>query len=195
MSSRDSKPRRAGRMPFGVGAGVIALGLVVLLAYGVNATGHGDSIDAQLAAGKRPPAPALTLPLLGGGRRSLASLRGTVVVLNFWASWCQPCQGEAPVMERWQPVLARYRGTVLGVDVLDVRSDALAFIRRYHLSYPVVRDDDGSHERPFGVSGYPETLVVDRQGRIAAVQRGPVDDLFFTTVVLPLLREAGRSRA
>jgi cytochrome c biogenesis protein CcmG/thiol:disulfide interchange protein DsbE len=177
-----------GRTRFGLAAGLATVGLLGLLAYGVSAAGHSDGIDARLAAGKRPAAPALALPLLNGGRASLAGLRGKVVVLNFWASWCQPCQGEAPVLARWQPVLRRSGGTLVGVDVLDVRSDALSFTRRYHLTYPVLRDDDGSHERSFGVFGYPETLVLDRRGRIAAVQRGPVDDLFFTTAVLPLLR-------
>lgn len=166
----------------------MALALMVLLAYGVSVNGNSQAIDHALAAGKRPAAPALSLPLLGGGRRSLASFRGRVVVLNFWASWCPPCRGEAPVLERWQPVLARYGGTVVGVDVLDVSSDALAFTHQYHITYPVLRDDDGSHERSFGVFGYPETLVIDRHGRIAAAQRGPVDDLFFATGVLPVLR-------
>ena len=188
MSTGASETARAGRVRFGLPALLVTLALLVLLAYGVSTSGHTQSLDRAVAAGKRPPAPALSLPLLGGGRRSLASFRGGVVVLNFWASWCPPCQAEAPVLARWQPVLARYRGSVVGVDVLDVRSDALAFMRRYRLTYPMFRDDDGSHERAFGVFGYPETLVVDRRGRIAAVQRGPVDDLFFTTAVLPVLR-------
>ena len=80
---------------------------------------------------------------------------------------------------------------VVGVDVLDAISDARRFTARYHLSYPMLRDDDGSHERAFDVFGYPETIVIDRHGRIASVQRGPIDDLFFTTGVLPVLRSRG----
>jgi cytochrome c biogenesis protein CcmG, thiol:disulfide interchange protein DsbE len=188
MSGEGATTRAASRVRFGLPATLVILGLLVLLAYGVSRSTHSDTIESALAAGKRPTAPALSLPLLGGGHRSLASFRGSVVVLNFWASWCPPCQGEAPVLERWQPVLAKYGGTMVGVDVLDVTSDALAFARRHHLTYPMLRDESGAHERPFGVFGYPETLVIDRHGRIASVQRGPVDDLFFTTTVLPVLR-------
>jgi cytochrome c biogenesis protein CcmG, thiol:disulfide interchange protein DsbE len=169
-------------------AGVVAL--VALLAYGLAAKEGDSSIDAQLAAGKRPPAPAVTLPELSGSRRvSLATYRGQVVVLNFWASWCGPCRTEAPLLERWQRRMRAQRATVVGVDVLDVADDARKFVDQYGLSYPQLRDGDGSQLRRFGVVGYPETVVLDRRGRIAATSRGPVDDRFFTERVRPLLRE------
>jgi cytochrome c biogenesis protein CcmG, thiol:disulfide interchange protein DsbE len=178
------------RARFALPAALATIAVLGLLAYAVSGAGVSHAIDSAVAAGRRVPAPALSLPLLGSTRsESLASFHGEVVVLNFWASWCPPCKGEAPVLERWQPALARYGGRVLGVDVLDVSSDALEFMRSHGITYPVLRDDDGSHGRGFGVFGYPETLVIDRRGRIAAVQRGPVDDLFFTAVVLPVLRE------
>jgi cytochrome c biogenesis protein CcmG/thiol:disulfide interchange protein DsbE len=186
--SGDTRKARRRRIGFAIPALAVALAMIVLLAYGISASGNSHGIDSALAAGQRPPAPSLSLPLLDGGRRSLSSFRGNVVVLNFWASWCPPCRSEAPILARWQPVLRRFGGTLVGVDVLDVSTDARDFARRYHLTYPVFRDTDGSHERPFGVFGYPETLVIDRHGRIAAVQRGPVDDLFFTDAVLPVLR-------
>ncbi len=149
--------------------------LLGLLAYGVSSHTQSQSIDDQLARGGRPAAPAASWPELdGSGRLSLAAYRGHVVVLNFWASWCPPCRSEAPLVERWQRSLARAGGTVLGVDVLDVTGDAQAFVRRYGLTYPIVRDRDGSQLRPFQVEGYPETVVVDRRGRIAATDRGPV---------------------
>ncbi len=169
-------------------AGVLAL--LALLAYGVASRGTDTSIDSQLAAGKRPAAPATTLAKLdGGGGVPLSSYRGKVVVLNFWASWCGPCRGEAPVLERWQHKLSARNATIVGVDVLDVTEDARRFIDRYGLTYPQLRDGDGSHLKRFDVVGYPETVVLDRRGRIAATARGPVDERFFAEQVAPLLKE------
>lgn len=178
------------RMPLGAPAAVAALGaLIAVLAYGVLAN-RGDGLDAAVAGRQRPAAPALALPMLtGGGARSLEAWRGHVVVVNFWASWCDPCREEAPLLERWQRRLARQGATVLGVDALDVRADALAFIRRYRLTYPMLRDRDGGAARGYGTRGYPETFVVDRRGRVAALRRGPVDDAFLRRTVSPLLRE------
>jgi thiol-disulfide isomerase/thioredoxin len=169
-------------------AGVVAL--LALLAYGLSAKGSDTSIDTQLAAGKRPVAPAVSLTRLDGpGTVPLSSYKGQVVVLNFWASWCGPCRSETPLLERWQKKLGDFHSTVVGVDVLDVQSDAQKFVREFKLSYPQLRDGDGSHLRRFQVLAYPETVVIDRRGRIAATSRGPVDDKFFNTKVVPLLKE------
>ena len=173
------------------GIAVVSLGVVALiglLIYGVKATGPGHTLDDAIARGERPAAPAVVLPELeGGSTAALADYRGRVVVLNYWASWCTPCRQESPLLERWHKRISARGGTVLGVDSLDVTADARAFIRRFRLTYPMLRDRDGDTQKRFGVTGYPETLVVDRRGRIAALQRGPVDDAFLRRTVLPLL--------
>ena len=162
-------------------AGVI--GLIALLAYGVASEN-----PEQDVAGKRAPEISLP-PLEGGEERSLADYRGQVVVLNYWASWCEPCRDESPLLERWHQRISSRNATVLGVDVLDVTSDALAFIDEYGLTYPHLRDKDGSTQEEFGVVAYPETFVIDRDGRIAATRRGPVDEEFMRANVVPLLRD------
>jgi cytochrome c biogenesis protein CcmG/thiol:disulfide interchange protein DsbE len=168
------------------------VGLVaVLLGYGVLVQHAGRGIDRALAAGQRPGAPALRLPRLGApGMAGTADWRGRVVVVNFWASWCGPCRDESPLLERWQRRLTADGGLVLGVDTVDADSDALGFARRMGLTYPLLHDRDGSTARRFGVNGYPETIVLDRRGRIAAVRRGPVDDAFMRARVQPWLKEA-----
>jgi len=173
--------------------------LVGLLAYGLAQNEPDRGVEQALARGDREKAPALGLPKLrvpapgsddAGSKGSLADYRGRVVVLNFWASWCEPCRKESPLLERWHRRIAPRGGTVLGVDVLDVTGDALDFIHRYGLSYPMLKDKDGETLESYGVVAYPETFVIDRQGRIAAVRRGPVDEAFLRANVVPLLEGA-----
>jgi cytochrome c biogenesis protein CcmG, thiol:disulfide interchange protein DsbE len=168
------------------------LALVALLAYGLAANEPNREVEGALAQGTREPAPALELPRLSGnGTQSLEDYRGRVVVLNFWASWCKPCREESPLLDRWHERMKRRDGTVLGVDTLDLTTDARDFINEYELSYPMLRDGEGETRESFGIVGFPETFVIDRRGRIAAVRRGPVDDAFMRSQVAPLLR--GRS--
>jgi cytochrome c biogenesis protein CcmG/thiol:disulfide interchange protein DsbE len=179
------------RPPVPILVAIVAVAaLVGLLAYGVSSNGSGHTLDTAVARGQRPLAPALALPNLEGGEAtSLADYRGKVVVLNYWASWCVPCRQEAPLLERWQQRVGARGGTILGVDTLDLTSDARAFIREFHLTYPMLRDSDGHTQARLGITGYPETLVLDRRGRVAALRRGPVDDSFLRRAVLPLLSE------
>src|SRR3954451_1464308 len=177
-------------LPLVVVIGTIAL--VSLLAYGLASGGSKRTLDDAVARGDPPAAPKLDLPPLKGAPagKALNAYRGKVVVLNVWASWCTPCRDESPLLERWHRRITQKGGTVLGVDVQDIDTDARNFIREYKLTYPHVRDKEGDNVRSeYGVVGYPETFVIDRQGRVAALQRGPVDDKFMEQAVEPLLRE------
>ena len=166
----------------------VLLGLVALLAYGLASNEPDRGVEEALGRGDTEAAPNLELPRLGGEENgSLADYRGKVVVLNFWASWCKPCRAESPLLERWHKRMLAKGGTVLGVDMLDITEDAQDFIAEYKLTYPMLKDKDGDGLETFGVVQYPETFVIDRQGRIAAVQRGPVDDRFMRSKVEPLL--------
>jgi cytochrome c biogenesis protein CcmG, thiol:disulfide interchange protein DsbE len=176
-------------LPLAVGLAVVAL--VALLVYGVNSQGPSRTLDSQLAEGKTPAAPALPLRALDtGAPRSLADYRGKVVLLNVWASWCTPCRDESPLLERWQQRIKPLGGTVVGVDTLDVKSDALSFIKHYKLTYPQLDDRDGTSIKKLGTQQYPESFVVDKQGRITALQRGPIDDQWMRQHVLPLLNKS-----
>jgi cytochrome c biogenesis protein CcmG/thiol:disulfide interchange protein DsbE len=156
-----------------------AAALVGLLVYGVVQRGENRSLDDAVANGARPTAPDRALPMLGAdGQRSLASFKGKPVVLNFWASWCEPCRIEAPLLERAQQRLSRAGGTVLGVTFRDASPDSTAFVRRFKLTYPSVRDVDGKLAKEYGTRALPETFVIDRNGRVAAITRGVVNRAF-----------------
>jgi cytochrome c biogenesis protein CcmG/thiol:disulfide interchange protein DsbE len=144
-------------------------GLLALLVWQLGHQQHAPPVGAI--------APAFTLHRLdGSGDVSLASFRGRPFVLNFWASWCIPCKGEAPVLEReWMRY--RSRGFVfLGVDYHDLASDARRFVAAHRLTFPMLDDGSGTVTASYGISQVPETYVVNRQGRILAHLAGPITD-------------------
>lgn len=152
----------------------VAVGLLALLGFGVAQLGSHSSIDAAVARGAYPMAPNahLRLPVLGStATESLAQFRGKVVVLNVFASWCQPCQAEAPVLEREQQQIVKDNATVLGVTYQDNSGSSEAFVHQNHLTYPVIRDVSGNLVRGLGSTGVPETFVINRNGRIVALHR------------------------
>jgi cytochrome c biogenesis protein CcmG/thiol:disulfide interchange protein DsbE len=142
-------------------------GLLALLVWQFTHQQHAPAVGSI--------APEFTLKQLDGpGSVSLASLRGRPVVLNFWASWCLTCKGEAPVLERdW----TRYRNrglVVLGVDYNDFAPDARRFVAAHRLTFPILEDGSGRVTGTYGVSKAPETYVVNRRGRIVAHLAGPI---------------------
>lgn len=170
----------------------LAVAVVLLLVFGIS--GHGDarSIDAQVASGRYPLAPndTMRLTLLGSSRRTdLASFRGKVVIVNVFASWCDPCATEAPILAAEQRLLLKHDGTLLGVTYEDAASSTEAFVRRYHVSYPVVRDVDGDLTRSLGVDGVPETFVINRRGQIQALRRYQLTRQWLDRTVPPILAE------
>ena len=165
--------------------------LVGLLAYGVASKGRDTSIDQAIADGRRIAAPEATLPKLGAaGSEAISSYRGKVVVLNFWGSWCPPCVDELPTLERYHKSLAGKNATVLGVNMRETSDAAIEYVRRFGLTYPNLRDRDGEYAERYDSRAFPETFVIDRDGRIAVKRRGPVDDAWLHDNVDPLLTES-----
>ena len=141
------------------------LGLLALLVWDV-AHQSGSKIPEDVAAGKPVPAPPFRLQRVDkNATLSLASLRGKVVVLNFWQSYCAPCSREARTLAQAADHWAGKGVVFVGVDELDLRGPARKFMKRYGITYPIV-SDDGPLVGHYGVTGYPETFFVDRHGRV-----------------------------
>jgi thiol-disulfide isomerase/thioredoxin len=156
----------------------------------VAGTGKGETIPVT----DRRSAPDVRGQLLGGGELDLASLRGKVVVLNFWASWCGPCRVESPILDVVYRD-AKARGVQLvGVAVKDEEQPLREFVAIQKISYPSLFDPNGKvtlRFRDFPPRGLPYTIVLDKHGRVAAVYLSP---LLRTDEIEPaVLRLAGES--
>ena len=149
----------------GVAVAAVA-GLLALLVWKI-AHDERDTAAKRIDKGITGAAPAFDLERLDrSGKLSLRSLRGKAVVINFAASWCGPCKREAPDLESTSRKYKSRGLVVVGVFWRDAKSESRRFAHRYGLTYPLVRDRDGSVGDDYGLSGVPETFFVDRRGRL-----------------------------
>ena len=122
----------------------------------------------------RPAAP-LALRLFDGGWFDLASQRGHPALLNFWASWCAPCQEEIPLLDALQRGYAPRGVRIVGLNLWDRPADARRFLAESGASYPNGPDPDGATAVEYGVRGVPETYLIDQQSRLVRRWIGPLD--------------------
>ena len=146
---------------------------------------RGEGVSQPHPQGPSKPAPEFTLERLGGGEIALASLRGKPVIVDFWATWCGPCEESIPVLVAFQ---AKYAGRVqvLGVSVDWEREAVEPFAREHGIDYPVLFGDE-SLAVDYGAPGFPALFVIDAEGRIAEAQVGVTTLPELEAAVAPLL--------
>jgi cytochrome c biogenesis protein CcmG, thiol:disulfide interchange protein DsbE len=171
MSSERRPGTGARRLLVPVVATGVVLALLALFFYGLTTNRLPTGVDPRPNA----LAPDFQLSTFDGKSLRLADLRGQVVVLNFWASWCVPCREEQPSLVSTAQRYQNRGVTFVGINIQDNSHDATGFIRQYNIGYPVVSDPTGAVYINYGVVGMPETYVVTRDGRIAQKLIGPVD--------------------
>jgi cytochrome c biogenesis protein CcmG/thiol:disulfide interchange protein DsbE len=164
--------------------GAVMLALLVLMIWGIGRAAQGTVGEVRLST---RPAPAFSIPLMDGKPFDLASTQGKPVLINFWASWCIPCEDEAATLEK---LSREYRDRVafIGVNVQDTDGNARDFLRRFGVTYPNGRDLSGAVAVDYGMSGVPESYFVDRSGRLVKKWQGPLDDARLRAYLDELLR-------
>ncbi len=177
-------PTRRGRRWWQIAIWGALAGLLALVAFRMSRSG--PLAAGPVGAGERAPDFALT-SFDGASTYTLAQLGGQVVVVNFWASWCGPCEQEAAELEQtWQAY--RERGVLfLGVDYADFEKDAAVFIQRFGVTYPNGADLGTRIAQAYRIQGVPETYIIDKTGMLARVIIGPTTQTDLAAVLDPLL--------
>ncbi len=178
----EAQPRSGAGMTIWrwLAAGLL-VALLALMAWGLR-TRAGGPVESG-------PAPDFTLTTFEGETITLSDLRGQVVIINFWASWCPPCRDEAPYLEAtWRKY--KDRGVVfIGVDYVDTEPNALAYIEEFDITYPNGPDIGQKIAQAYRIKGVPETFYVDKTGQLRGVHIGPLSPPILDNKIEELLAE------
>jgi peroxiredoxin len=142
-------------------------------------------------AGAPAPAPDFSLPARDGGNLQLSDLRGQVVMINFWATWCGPCRQEMPLLQQLQAKYEPLGFTMVGVNVEPDRAAAQAWLQNVSVSFPILFDQKNAVAAEFGVQGMPSSVFVDREGNVRYVHQGyrSGDEAKYADMIRSLVKE------
>jgi thiol-disulfide isomerase/thioredoxin len=180
-------------------AAVVVVALLPAGCGGVTTSSAGDALakaespgSSRIAMSDRRLAPNLRGTTIEGSKFALDDVAGNVVVVNIWASWCEPCRTESPVLARLERQLAAKKVRFVGIDEMDTTTSATRFVASTAARYPQLVDSDGALLGQIPLlpqKGIPSTLILDRHHRMAARVIGPVTGVEIQTLVSELLHE------
>ena len=180
-------PNAPGRLPVWVRvlAFVILAAFLIAIAFGLRRSSQGAVVVGQ----RIPPVRVTTFDNLTLNTTD-TGLSGKVILINFWASWCNPCASEAAVLEQaWEQYQPGGKVVFLGIDYVDTEPEARAYLTKYGVTYPNGPDLGTVASTAFRITGVPETYIIDRQGKLAYKQIGPFQSLQdILAVINPLLK-------
>ena len=168
---------------------VRTLALALICSAGAALLVPAASAAPSIAPGA--PAPGFQLPSSGSGPLALSDLKGQVVLINFWASWCGPCRQEMPVLEQLYRKYKPAGFTLLGVNVEPKSGDALGFLKSTPVSFPILFDTTSKVSTLYEVTGMPSTVILDRKGNVRYVHHGykPGEEGEYLDQIRTLMRE------
>ena len=148
-------------------------------------------LTAVVAAGASAAAPDFTLPTRDGGSLSLDQLKGQVVMINFWATWCGPCRQEMPLLQQIQSKYEPLGFTLLGINVEPDSAAAKTWLTQVPVSFPILFDVQNKVAESYGVQGMPSSVFIDRSGNVRFVHRGyqPGDEAKYADMIRSLVKE------
>jgi peroxiredoxin len=150
-----------------------------------------STMTLAASVGPGTAAPAFQLPAAAGNPVGLNDLKGQVVLINFWASWCGPCRQEMPLLEQMYRKYKAAGFTLLGVNVEPKSADAVGFLKTTPVSFPILFDTESKVSTLYEVSGMPSTVIVDRKGKVRYIHHGykPGDESEYMDQIRTLMRE------
>jgi peroxiredoxin len=149
--------------------------LIMLLCFALFITGCGQEQGSTKTAAVGRPAPDFTLMDMEGKTWTLSELKGQVIFVNFWATWCPPCVQEMPSMQNLHTTLPKDQFKMLAVLNNDDPANARAFAEKFGITFPILDDPENLIGPQYGLTGLPETFIIDKQGIIRETLQGPAE--------------------
>lgn len=181
----DTPPETRKRGGLSAGSIVLLVGIVAVVAVFAVQLFRQNMPQPQPGS----PAPDFELTTFDGEIIRLSDFTGSVVVVNFWGSWCPPCRNEAPALQDFHRAYSDEGVVLIGVNWLDIEHDALEFMAQYGMTFINGPDTGERIVNTYRVDGAPETFVIDRSGQVAAFFPGEINYETLERAVTPLLAE------